>query len=271
MYCVRVIVRPNTARTFSSLHRIARKSGATRVRNVTTLAAVACVELMSPAPVSTAPDIFLARVRQFIADDRLLFWGEGAFSQHSLIIWFLEKRGAHGLAKEFLLRLTTLVARRSHENSTDSLPDGYTSPDDCLTQMLSDTPDTDTKKIIESHSLLPFIILCVRRQMRSELGAIWVDITHARISILRTEDPLDVLQWSADDASENSHHFKEHSWRELTEFAFRQDADRLVSIFQKDTDFALMYLLTFQHRMMASLIKHLDEHVLPRVIHATRD
>lgn len=236
----------------------------TRVRNVTALAAAACVELMLPEPAFPAPDLFLARLKQFIADDRLLFWGEGAFSQYVLIIWFLEKQGAHDLAKELLLRITTLVAKRSHESSPDPLPDGYTSPDDCLTQSFSETPDSDAKKIIESHSLLALIILCARRQMRAELNAIWVDITHTRMSILRTEDPLDVLQWSADDATEHSIHFKEHSWRELTEFSDRQDPDRLLYIFQKDPDFALMYLLTFQHRMMGSLLKHLDEHLTHR-------
>lgn len=79
------------------------------------------------------------------------------------------------------------------------------------------------------------------------------------MSILRTEDPVDVLQWSADDATEHSQQFTEQSWRELAEFALRQDTDRMLDIFRSDTNFALMYLLTFQHRMMGSLIKHLDE------------
>ncbi len=228
----------------------------TRVRNVTAMAGVACVELM--APDATAGDIFLSRLKQFIADDRLFFWGEGALSQYLLLVWFLEKHGEHDIAKALLLRTTTLVARRNRQHSEDPLPDGYHSPDDCLTQMLAETSDDETKKSVESHSLLPLIILCARRQMRPELNAIWVDITHVRMSFLRTEDPLDVLQWDADDATEHSQQFNEHSWRELADFALRQDTDRVPAIFQKDPDFALMYLLTFQHRMMGSLLKHLD-------------
>ncbi|WP_157772285.1 hypothetical protein [Lacunisphaera limnophila] len=232
----------------------------TRVRNVTAMAAAVCVELMSQSTETRAPDIYLARLTQFIAEDRLLFWGEGALSQHLMLIWFLEKHGAHDIAKVLLLRIITLVARKNQEGSPDPLPDGYTSPDDCLTELLSETSDSEVKKAVESHSLLALIILCARRQMRAELNAIWVDITHVRMSILRTEDPLDVLQWSADNATEHSQQFNEHSWRELAEFAFLQDVDRLLPIFQKDPDFALMYLLTFQHRMMGSLLKHLDEH-----------
>jgi hypothetical protein len=93
---------------------------------------------------------------------------------------------------------------------------------------------------------------------------IWADITRVRMFILRTDDPLDVLQWSADGAAEHSQQFNEHSWRELVEFAFLQDKDRVPAIFQKDSDFALMYLLTFQHRMMGSLLKHLDADFMRR-------
>jgi hypothetical protein len=230
----------------------------TCVRNVTAMAAVACVEMMSSAPAAPTPDLFLTRLKQFIADERLLFWGEGALSQYLILIWFLERHGDHAIAKTLLLSATTLVARRNREHSEDPLPDGYHSPDDCLTQLLSETSDDETKKSVESNSLLPLILLCVRRQMRPELNAIWADITHVRMSVLRTEDPLDVLQWSADDATEHSQQFNEQSWQELADFALREDNDRVPVIFQKDPDFALMYLLTFQHRMMGSLLKHLD-------------
>lgn len=231
----------------------------TRVRNVTALAAVACLELMTDSAPNPVPHVFLSRLKQFITDDRLLFWGEGALSQYLVLVWFLEKHGEHEIAKRLLLLVTALVAKRNQENSEDPLLDSYSSPDDCLTHSLSETSDSETKKAVESHSLLPLVILCVRREMRPQLQAIWVDITHVRMSDLRTEDPLDVLQWSADDATEISQQFNEHSWRDLAEFALRQDTNRVPAIFQTDPDFALMYLLAFQHRKMGSLLKHLDE------------
>lgn len=232
----------------------------TRVRNTTVMAAVAGAELIAGLrdEKHSAPAV-VARIKSFSGRGRFLYWGEGAMSQHLVLFWLLKREGEGAAALSFLLEIIRLVVNRQQRNSTDPLPNPYLSPDECLTEMFSEIHERLMKDAVESGNLYPLIMLCARHNLRDELEALWPKITNVSMSWLFVENPVDVLQWNSDGGTEHTQQFGEQSWVDLLAAANSENPDRLPHILWTDYSFAVMFILVFRHRMLASLIKRLDD------------
>ncbi|MBL9183176.1 MAG: hypothetical protein JNN17_13645 [Verrucomicrobiaceae bacterium] len=236
----------------------------TRVRNTTALAATAAYMLIAADRV-TAANRFkpLALIAQFIERDRLVFWGEGAFSQFAMLIWFLESFGLQEPASILLQTLLSTVVSSNAPGSLNPLSDPYSNADECLVNMIKaveNNQPSPRRKSVYSYSLLPIVTLLARRDLRSVLEDHWKAVSQVRITWFRPEKPAGMLLWRCESGSEQDGGFDQpQSWDELRKYACRDDRERLPSLLRDDFEFGLMFMLAFPHRISVSLTKLLDE------------
>lgn len=229
-----------------------------RVRNTTVLAAGACYLLTVP-PGTAGTETIAARIMSLIQRDRVMLWGEGALSQFVLLIWALEQSGFPQEGASLLRSCRQTVSQRNCLSSNNPLPDAYVSADDSLLRTISDVAEREELSLVESFSLLPLIVLSVRRGLRTELEGEWDRISLVRMTWFRAEMREDVLRWTCDTGTEFSDQMAQpQSWNELQPLSWEANEDRLPPVFRRSREFALLFFLVFQHRMMPSLIKHLD-------------
>lgn len=240
----------------------------TRTRNTVALSAAACWHLISNRD-NLGTDEFKAVLNllvNYFGRGRLYFWGEGALSQFLILIWTLERGGQSPLAHSLLLDLIRSVAVRNAKSSEDPYEDPYISPEDCLAKLFEKfrSNDSPRQQVVESYSLFPLVILAIRRNLREQLTETWRQITEVFLTWFRPDAPEDALLWHCGKGKEYSEGFAHpQSWKELREYAFRDDRERVPKILQDDPGFALLYSLVFQHRTLLSLIKHLDNTFCP--------
>jgi hypothetical protein len=234
----------------------------TKVRNTTALAAAAC-SILCAEILDTKIDGMekvIPLIQNLAAKQRFHFWGEGALSQYAMLIWALDRASDKATSRPLLADALKLVVARNQPESEDPLADPYQTPDDCLMKQLSEVDESRRKEAVESYALYPLVLLGARRQMRQEIESIWHQLCRVRLTWFRGETPADALQWHCERGREITTQFEHpQSWRALEEIARRQDRDRLPPVLWEDMAFSLMFLLTFQHRMLASLFKHIDD------------
>jgi hypothetical protein len=238
----------------------------TRTRNTISIAAAACWDLIAATRAEGNASKFESAqtLTGLIGRSRVLFWGEGAFPDFAILMWLLEKSGRQQVAKEMVLGLIEGVARRNARHSEDPFQDPYVSPDEFLTKLFDGSQlQTVRKEAIESYSLLAFVTLAVRRNLRSELESLWHSISYVDLASFRPATPADVLLWRCDEGEERQINFDQpQKWDDLRTLAFRDDRERLPRILCDDPVFALIFLLVFRHRAQLSLVKHLDDRIL---------
>lgn len=235
----------------------------TRLRNTTAIAAASAIELIEPFDDQNSTRLPLLKlIAQFIGRDRLIYWGEGAFSQFMTMIWLMDASGSKEPGTAVIQSLLGIVINSNSRDAQESLDDPYVTSDQHLVRLIAQLEsknDPPRKKSIQSYTLLPLVVLAVRRGLRSELEAEWRKITRVRMTWFKPDKPVDLLLWHCDSGREQDAEFEQpQSWAELHQFALRDDQERLPSILRDDTAFAVMFMLAFPHRIALSLIKWLD-------------
>jgi hypothetical protein len=108
------------------------------------------------------------------------------------------------------------------------------------------------------------VLLAARRELRVELEKAWQQITHVDLTWFKPEKPADTLLWHCERGKEYQCTFdRPQSWKQLHELALRDDRDRLPKVLRDDFEFGVAFMLAFPHRIMPSLIKHLDDLISP--------
>jgi hypothetical protein len=180
----------------------------TRTRNTCALAAAACWQLICDR---TKPEFkaTLELLLKHLQRGRLLFWGEGALSQFLMIIWMLERAGLKLPADAILLGLIEGVAGRNAKQSHDPYEDVYTFADESLAKLFGKQQEAEVarRKAVESYSLLPMVMLAVRRNLRQQLEALWQPITDVALTWFGANTPEDFLLWHCTKGKEYSQAF----------------------------------------------------------------
>jgi hypothetical protein len=240
----------------------------TRTRNTTALAAAVSWQLiksMDTKEVPQAERISELAIR-FVQDGRLYFWGEGAFSQFLMLVWFLERNGNALIAQSLMLGILKGVAERNQPFAENPFLDPYESPDECLAKLFKngDSNQPDRRTSVESYCLLALIVMAVRRGLREQLSAIWKPISYVHMTVFRPESPNDGLLWRCGKGKEHNQMFAQpYRWKDLQDLAFQDDTERVPRALQDDLPFSLLYLLVYQHRILVSLMKRLDDSLSP--------
>ncbi|HTV40334.1 MAG TPA: hypothetical protein VMF08_07150 [Candidatus Sulfotelmatobacter sp.] len=235
-----------------------------RTRNTVAISAAACWQLISNRhnPQTTDFQSTVHLLEDYLKRGRLYFWGEGALSQFLIFFWMLEQGGKRATACSLLLDWIKAVTQKNARLSENPIDDPYNSPDECLAKMIGKLlpGDPSRPQAVESYSLFPSILLAVRRNLREQLNIIWKPITNVSLAMFRPEAPEDALLWHCKKGKEYAEGFaRPQSWIELRKMAFKDDRERVPKVLQDDVDFALLYSLVFQHRILRSLIKFLDD------------
>lgn len=236
----------------------------TKMRNTLALSAASCWQLISNRDNLQSADFrsTLGLLVSYLERGRLTFWGEGALSQFVNLIWMLELGGEKALASSVLIELIGSVAERNSRFSENPYEDPYFSPDECLAKTFERNPSINSprRQAVESYSLYPMILFAVRRNLREELDKVWKKITEVALTWFRPDAPEDTLLWFCSKGKESADSFaRPQSWKELCDFAFREDRERIPKVLLDNINFAMLYCLVFQHRMPQSLLKYLDE------------
>jgi|GEM_PF-1237201 len=240
----------------------------TRVRNTITMAAAACAQLIDQIEgADTDPDPILDIIADFVTRGRFFFWGERAFSSFSTIIWLLDTVGLSEQANALLMSVVQSVSERNHPESEEPYDDPYDTEDESIIKLLGredSEGNRSNRRSVQSYSLLPLVLLAARRNLRSQLEALWPRISHVRLTRFRADAPIDLLSWHCDKGREEDLAFEQpQSWQGLREVALRDDSDRLPAVIRDDPAFALMFAVAYPHRILLSLTKYLDEVVVP--------
>ena len=250
----------------------------TRTRNTTAVAAAACFQLISNRhqPNCDSFRSVVDLVVRFLHSGRLLFWGEGALSQFMMLFWMMECGKEGTVANELLMDLIVTVASRNGKCGTRPIEDPYVSPDECLTKLFSgltgklfgdSEPSNEiSRKAVESYVMLPLVLMAVRRSLRERLAEQWKMISLVELSCFVADKPIDVLLWRCQEGREHAEGFSQpQSWSDLRDYAFRNDSDRVPPVLQHDFDFSLIYFLVYQHRILVSLMKFIDNQIGPPI------
>ena len=239
----------------------------TRVRNTITIAGVACAHLIDQfegADFDPSPTLDI--IADFIKRGRFFFWGERAFSSFLMIIWLLDTVGLSEQANALLITLIQSISQKNHPESELPYDDPYVTEDESIIRLLGPDDSKDNRsnrRSVQSYSLLPMVFLAARRNLRSELEALWSRISYVRLTRFRADATIDLLSWYCDRGREEDVGFDQpQSWQVLREAALRDDSDRLPAALREDPAFALMFALAYPHRILLSLIKFLDEAVV---------
>lgn len=235
----------------------------TRLRNTLAIAAAAASEMIDAKATTTSHQKLLALCLKFIEKDRLILWGEGAFAQFCIILWFLESSELPQLSREILRNLIVQLIQSNARESNEALDDPYVMPDQWLTRLISalQTKSKKPRKIaVQSYCLPPLIVLAARRDMRPELATVWRDLTEVRMTWFRPTIPADMLLWHCDVGREEDVGFDQpQSWADLREFASKTSDEALPSVFRDDPNFAMLFMLAFQHRISVKLTRFIDQ------------
>ncbi len=236
----------------------------TCLRNTTALGAWAAFCLLEEdhSSNSSLSDLCAAQCEKFIADDLLWFWGESAVPTLLSIVWLLEKKGKPETGRKLLLDFTDCLVTSQQPDSTEPLPDPYISGDGALKLALEDRIAQKEKRpmSVQSHALLPLVLLMVNRKLRKELEAIWSRLSRVRITFFAPAHPWGYLEWRCAEGTERDAMFNQpQSWADLVKSAKSPKVDLLPEALRTDMQFALMFLLAAPHRLAWSVIGSLDQ------------
>ena len=232
----------------------------TRVRNAVTVGAWAAWCLLHPED-REGTRTCISMLGRFVRDGRLGFWGESCLPFVCAVCWLAEREGEVGEAKTLLLGWLQAIVSLQQRQSTNPLPDVYTSAEDALRRIAESLFDNEPKRPVAtaSYSLLPLVFLFVNRGYKSELESHWKAISRITITVFRPDDKAGYLEWYCANGSETDQSFNQpQSWKELVGMASSPPVDRLPDVLRLDLQFRLMFVLAFPHRQVWSILGSLD-------------
>jgi hypothetical protein len=201
-------------------------------------------------------------LKRFIRDGRLGFWGEGCLSLVCALAWLAEREGEVEQAKALLEGWLQAIVSQQQRQSTNPLPDAYTSPEGALLKIAESASDKEPKRPMAtaSHSLLPLVLLFVNRQYKGELEKRWKAISRIITTVFVPDEKAGYLEWHCAKGSEMDQAFMQpQSWKELEELASSPPIGKLPEVLRSDQQFRLIFTLAFPHRQAWSIFGSIDK------------
>lgn len=237
----------------------------TRVRNGVALGAWAVWCLLNLDDKASA-SACVATGKSFLLEGRIGYWGESAFPSVCSLAWLFEQSGEVGQSEKLFTDWLMTIVNKQQPESEDALADPYVSPEDVLREMaeaISSSDGPSRRKAVQSYSLLPVVLLLMRRERRSLLSEIWKRLSHIRITVFEYDSPAEYLEWRCQKGIERDFVFMQpQSYGELDRLASKPPTNKLPSILREDLHFRLMFLLGLPHRLAWSIVGSLDHEFL---------
>src|SRR5205085_825019 len=145
-----------------------------RLRNTVALGAWAAWCLIRSSARDSREEC-MRRIKEFLQNGRLVLWGESAFPFICSMAWLFEQGGDVEQSERILVEWLAAILKKQQPLSDDPLPDPYVSAEDVLRSMAEDSFESrpTRRKAVQSYSLLPTVLLMVRRGYRDLLAREW--------------------------------------------------------------------------------------------------
>ena len=237
----------------------------TRSRNLILGSVLAVSHLVSETtgPHNSELDQRLRRLRMLIEQNRLFAWGESAVPHILAIQWFWENQQPQVSTISLVEGVISALCERNHIDSEDiPFPPPRVSADEVLAELFSSNKTREeNRRSPDSWTLEALIHFITRRNGRPFLSEHWRAISKLDMASFEPSPKVDGLLWDAPHGHEADRiPEKEQSWSKLREVAVEDRAGALPNTLREDPKLALMYFLTYPHRISAALVGFLDKH-----------
>jgi len=237
----------------------------TRARNLVLAGALSAVGLIAPEKRTEVREQMQHKIEMLLLKDRLFAWGESAVPHLLAIQWYAEREGLRVSALAGIESVISTLCERNHIRSEDEyFPPPLVSADDALSQLFtSDLTTNVNRRVPGTWSLETLVEFFARRQLRIPLERAWRNLSRLDMVSFQPEPATDGLLWKSPRGHEAIRKPEmTQSWKVLTEKANEDRSKRLPNVLRKDLEFALMFLLTYPHRMSAGIVHLLDANYL---------
>jgi hypothetical protein len=233
----------------------------TRARNLVLASALAVTELNGEPVKVVGIESAQERVESLLSKKRFFSWGESAVPHLVAIQWYCEKRNLQIDAFPELESVIAEVCERNHPRAEDVVfAPPVLSADDVMADLFgSDPTQPPNRRAPGTWTLQALMEFFARRNRREFLDKWWRKISRLDLLSFQPESTADVLIWECREGHESVRKPEmKQSWSALRNEAMTDRSETLPRILQTDSNFGLMFLLTYPHRLSPALINTLD-------------
>ncbi|HEX4665391.1 MAG TPA: hypothetical protein VH207_02230 [Chthoniobacterales bacterium] len=187
-------------------------------------------------------------------------WGESAVPHLLAIQWFAEKQQMAVNAPAIESVISTLCERNNMRSEDESFPPPLASADDVLAKLFSsDSTKKPNRRAPGTWSLEALMEFLARRNQRMILERLWRQISRLDMLSFQPEPAIDGFLWKSPKGHEAVRHPETtQSWKVMVDKASEDRRQSLPQMLRDDSDFAIMFLLAYPHRLSPALVRHLD-------------
>jgi hypothetical protein len=237
----------------------------TRARNLVLASALAITGLNGLDAKVIGAESAQQRLESLLSKKRLFSWGESAVPHLLAIQWYCEKRNLEIDAFPELESVITELCERNHPRAEDvAFVPPLLSADDVMAELFrSDPMKLPNRRAPGTWTLEALMEFFARRNRREFLDRSWRKISRLDLLSFQPEFAIDILIWECREGHESVRKPEmEQSWSALRNEAMGNRSETLPDILETDSNFGLMFLMTYPHRLSAALVKTLDrEHI----------
>lgn len=233
----------------------------TRSRNLIVASVVATTCLLGESGRLGGTDAANPVIGMLLRENRLFWWGESAVPHILALQWYAENHGVNESAIRIVEEVVQVLCERNHSRSEDEVfAPPNVSGDEILAKLFShDAQPDQQRRGRATWSLETLIQFLTRRNDRQFLADNWSAITKLEMVAFLPDAVEDILVWQCDVGREvQTLPDKPQSWKALVQQAQEDRSSVLPRVLVNDPDFALMFLLTYPHRLMPPLVERLD-------------
>jgi hypothetical protein len=233
----------------------------TRARNLVLASAIAASDLFGRESSVGGGETPQERIEILLSKNRLFAWGESAVPHLLTVQWYCEKRTLKTDALQELESVISELCERNHPRSEDiHLAPPLKSADDVMTDLFTGDPlPVANRRAPGAWSLQALMEFLARRNRRTFLQTMWPAISRLDMLSFEPQSVIDGLTWECTQGHESVRKPNmEQSWKALVAEAVKDRAEILPNVLRSDRAFALMFLLTYPHRLSAALVRRLE-------------
>ena len=233
----------------------------TRARNLILASALAAIDLIARQSNIEGAETPQERIEILLSNKRVFAWGESAVPHLLTVQWYCEKRALKADALQELASVISELCDRNHPRSKDiHFAPPLKSADDVMTDLFTSDPlPVANRRAPGTWSLQALMEFLARRNRRTSLQTLWPAISKLDILSFEPQPVVDGLTWECMQGHESVRKPNmEQSWKALVAEAAKDRAETLPMVLRCDKAFALMFLLTYPHRLSAALVRSLE-------------
>ena len=200
-------------------------------------------------------------IRSFVDEHvaQVLFWGEAAVPQMLSLYWYASRRDSTSI--NLLVNIVETITVASLDENLKGCPSPYYDCETSLTHtMIPDESEIEDDFRTTSFALNPLYQLIVRERWKQKARFLWPQVSHIATKEFRPKCGWHAYRW--DNGMQGALHETfppvRQTWPELMRLADECEGKQVPSRLKTDPVLALLFLITYPHRISASFVRWLD-------------